>query len=201
MSNRPYFKYTGVQIRQVFEDNQNNLEVLKLVFAELQYRSTPKMKVLRSKVEERIETLASCGRSTKTETSLKNDTLKHAPRQPQASKQEQNSLFDNDDKTQKETKKTIRSSTAKADAEDSSNNKKAKEEPVCEPRMGKMRKPGKLDGVPIKRQFDFKDDVKLEFRKDAPLVERYESGVKALVAEMRRKKTAFKQIVLRVVCG
>lgn len=59
-----------------------------------------------------------------------------------------------------------------------------------------MRKPGKLDGVPAKRQFDLKDEVKLEFRKDAPLVERYEAGVKALVAEMRRKKTAFKQVVL-----
>ena len=196
MSNRPYFKYTGDQIRQVSEDNQNNLEVLKLVFAELQHRSTPKMKVLRSKVEERIEKLASCGFSTKIETSLKNNTPKHEPRQPQASKQEQNSLFVNDDKTQREAKKTIRSSTDKADAEDNSNNKKAKEEPIREPRMGKMRKPGKLDGVPIKRQFDFKDDVKLEFRKDAPLVERYEAGVKALVAEMRRKKTAFKQIVL-----
>jgi hypothetical protein len=196
MSNRPYFKYTGDQIRQVFEDNQNNLEVLKQVFAELQHRSTPKMKVLRSKVEERIETLAGCSRNTKTETSLKNNSPKYESHLSQASKQEQKTLFGNDNKTQRETGKATRSATAKAEAEDNSNNKMAKEEPIREPRMGKMRKPGKLDGVPTKRQFDLKDDVKLEFRKDAPLVERYEAGVKALVAEMRRKKTAFKQIIL-----
>ena len=196
MLSRPYFKYTGDQIRQVFEDNQNNLEVLKQVFAELQHRTTPKMKVLRSKVEERIETLAGCSRNTKTETSLKNNSPKYESHLSQASKQEQKTLFGNDNKTQRVTGKATRSATAKAEAEDNSNNKKAKEEPIREPRMGKMRKPGKLDGVPTKRQFDLKDDVKLEFRKDAPLVERYEAGVKALVAEMRRKKTAFKQIVL-----
>jgi hypothetical protein len=194
MSNRPYFKYTGEQIRQVCEKNQNNLEVLKQVFAELQHRSKPKMKVLCSKVEERIEALASCNRSTKTETSQKDNPSKHESRRSQASKQEQYDLFGKDNKTQGEPKITTRSATTKA--EDSASNKRVKEEPISEHRMGKMRKPGKLDGVPTKRQFNFKEDVKLKFRKDAPLVEQYEAGVKALVAEMRRKKTAFRQIVL-----
>lgn len=195
MSNRPYFKYSGEQIKQAVDDNHDNLEVLKQVFAELQHRSTPKMKALRSKVEGRIEALVSCSRSTKTETSQKNNSPKHEPRQSQASKPEQKNSFGNDNKTEGETKNTT-SFAAKAETEDSSNGRKTREEPIREPRMGKMRKPGKLEGVPAKRQFKLKTDVKIELRKDALLVERYEAGVKALVAEMRRKKTAFKQIVL-----
>lgn len=51
--NRPYFNSSGEQIRQAFEDNQDNLATLKLILAELELRSTPRMKALRTKVEER----------------------------------------------------------------------------------------------------------------------------------------------------
>lgn len=191
MLNRPYFNFTGDQISQIFDTNVNNLEMLKQVLAELQHRSTPKMKTLHSKVEKRIEELTNSTGRRKIDAPPKNDPPKHDSQQSQPSKSEQQSLF-GDEKQQSETKKTTGEPAAKAEAA----NKKTKEEAPREPCMGKMRKPGKLDGVPSKRQFDLKDEVKLEIRKDAPLVERYEAGVKALVAEMRRKKTAFKQVVL-----
>ncbi len=107
MSNRPYFKFTGDQIRQVFDENQNDLEVLKQVLAELQLRSTPKMKALRSKVEERIEVLASSSGSPKTESPRKNNSPKHELRQSQTSKPEQKSLFGDDNKPHGEAKKPL----------------------------------------------------------------------------------------------
>ena len=62
--------------------------------------------------------------------------------------------------------------------------------------MGKMRKPGKLDDVPAKMVFELKNDFKLELKKGATIVERYEACLKALVAEMRKQKTAYKQVFL-----
>jgi hypothetical protein len=191
MPRRPYFNFTGDQVSQIFADNKNDLDMLKQVIAELQYRSTPKMKTLRAKVESRIEELSSAGR-TKTNLPPKHDQLKHTAPHSHPSKPEQQRLFDDEKKLHGEEKKTVVQAAAKS----KTTNKKPKEDPLREPRMGKMRKPGKLDGVPAKRQFDLKDEVKLEIKKNAPLVERYEAGVKALVAEMRRKKTAFKQVVL-----
>lgn len=126
MSNRPYFKFTGDQIRQVFDENQNDLEVLKRVLAELQRRSTPKMKTLRSKVEGRIEVFASSSGSPKTESPLKNNSPKHEFRQSQTSKPEQKSLFGDDNKPHGEAKKTTGSTAAKAEAADSSSNKETK---------------------------------------------------------------------------
>jgi AAA domain/Topoisomerase DNA binding C4 zinc finger/PLD-like domain len=198
MPNRPFLNFSGDQIRQVFDENQDNLEVLKQVLVELQRRSTPKMKALRSKVEEKISELTGSASGLKTEPPPKSSPPKHVLRQSQPPKPEQKSMFGDEYKPHGKTKRNARSSAVKAEAKDSasSNNKEIREETLRGPRMGKMRKPGKLDGVPAKRQFDFKDEVKLEIRKDAPLVERYEAGVKALVAEMRYKKTAFKQIVL-----
>jgi voltage-gated potassium channel Kch len=192
MPRRPYFNFTGDQISRIFADNKNDLDLLKQVIAELQYRSTPKMKTLRAKVERRIEELTNSAGGTKTTPPPPNDQLKHTVHQFHPSKPKQQRLFDDEKKLHGEEKKTAIPAVAKSKA----TNKKPKEDPPREPRMGIMRKPGKLDGVPAKRQFDLKDEVKLEIKKNAPLVERYEAGVKALVAEMRRKKTAFKQVVL-----
>ena len=62
--------------------------------------------------------------------------------------------------------------------------------------MGKIRKPGKLTDVPQKRQFELKTDFRLDLKKDATVVERYEACLKGLITEMRRQKTAYKQVVL-----
>lgn len=201
MQNRPYFNFKGDQLQQVFDDNQNDLEVLRRVLAELQHRSTPKMNALRVKVEKKLAGFTSDTGNTKTGSSPKDDQKKQEPRQYQTPKPAQKDLFGDEYSPQGE---SIRTATGSGEAADSktkskahsSGNREAKGEPIREPRMGKMRKPGKLDGVPVKRSFDLKDDVKLDVRKDAPLVVRYEAAVKELVAEMRRKKTACKQIVL-----
>lgn len=194
MQNRPYFNYNGDRIKQVFDDNQNDLDILKQLYSELQHRSTLKMKALRAKVEKRIEAFASS--SIEGETPLENNPSKHDPRHSQSSNPVQKSLF-SDYKPQEDTIKAARSFVSPtSETINSTKQETKKEEPPREARMGKMRKPGKLDGVPSKRQFDLKDDIKLEIKKDAPLAVRYETGLKSLVAEMRRKKTAFKQIVL-----
>lgn len=197
MPTRPYFNFSGEQIRQVFEESQNNLQVLKQVLAELEHRSTPKMKGLRSKVEDKIAELCRAG-STKAEPPPKNTPPRHEPRQYQPPSPEQKNLFSDEYERHEEPRRTADPSAAKEEAKTAgcSSKRETKEEPPREPRMGKMRKPGKWEGVPAKRQFDLKEDVKLEVSKDAPLVERYEAGVKALVDEMRRKKTAFKHVVL-----
>jgi hypothetical protein len=197
MSNRPYFNSTGEQIRQVFNDNQNNPEVLKRVLAELQYRSTPKMKALRAKVEEKISAINGSPGSTKKVPPPKHASPEHSPRQYQPQNPEQKGLFEDENKPLGEGKRSAESTPADLKPKIGRSSKRGTtEEPPREQRIGKIRKIGKLNGVPAKRQFELKDEVKLEFRKDAPLVERYEAGVKALVAEMRRKKTAFKQVVL-----
>lgn len=54
MPNRPFSNLSGDQLLQRFDANQNNLEVLKQVLAELQHRSTRPMKALRSKVEKKM---------------------------------------------------------------------------------------------------------------------------------------------------
>lgn len=190
MKRRPYFNFSGDQIVQFFGDNRNDLDMLKQVLAELQYRSTSKMKALRVKVEGRIEELTSSAGRIKTDFPQRKDPLKGAVRPSKPDEQE--CFLGRKEKPHDEAKKTIGTTGPKAEAA----NKETQEEPLREPRMGEMRKPGKLDGVPTKRQFDLKDDIKLEIKNDARLVERYEAGVKALVAEMRGKKTAFKQIVL-----
>lgn len=199
--NRPYFNFKGEQLQQVFEENQNNLEVLRQVLAEVQHRSTPKMKTLRSKVEEMIAGFTRDTGSTKKGATPKEDRNNQEFRQSQPPKPEQEGFFSDEDSSQEETKRTAKGSGGTADTKakaktNNSGNRETKEEPLREPRMGKMRKPGKLDGVPAKRSFDLKDEVKLDVSKDAPLAERYEAALKELVAEMRRKKTACKQIVL-----
>lgn len=173
MSTRPYFSCSGDQIQQVFVDNQNNIEVLKNVQIELQYRSTAKMKALHSKVEKRIAALAGSIVSTKTSLPVKNTPPAIASHQPQPIK---------NSKIELKVKKSLIA--------------EEKEDALREPNMGKIRKTGNLHGVPARRDFNLKEVVKLGIKIDAPLVDRYEAGVKALVDEMRRKKTAFKQVLL-----
>jgi hypothetical protein len=96
MPRRPFFNFTGVQISQIFADNKNDLDMLKQVLAELQYRSTPIMKTLRVKVERRIGELTSSAGRTKTEPHKKNDQLKHTVHQSQPSKPVQQRLFDDE---------------------------------------------------------------------------------------------------------
>ena len=173
MPDRPYLNFSVDQIHKVFADNQHDLDVLKQVQAELSHRSTPQMQALRSKVQEKIVDLSASTGSTKTS--------------PSPGSGPQKKDFQHAQTAGHKNPQTVA---------ETSHNRDAKEDALHEPRLGKMRKPGKLAGVPAKRQFDLKDDVKLEMRKNASLAERYEAGLKALVDEMRRRKTAYTQIVL-----
>ncbi len=201
MQNRPYFNFKGEQLQQLIDDNQSDLELLGLVLVELQHRSTPKMKALRSKIERSIAGFNNDTGNTKTGVPPKDDRKKQESRQSQPQKPEQEDLFGDKYSSQKETKKTATcpEGATESKAKEKANNsgkREPNEEPLREPRMGKMRKPGKIAGVPAKRSFDLKDEVKLDVSKDAPLVVRYEAAVRELVAEMRRKKTAYKQVIL-----
>jgi superfamily I DNA and/or RNA helicase len=194
---RPYFKSSGEQIRQAFDENQNSLEALNLIFAELQERSTPKMKALRTKVEERIAGLKSGSSDVKRQPSPPNNPPKTC--QQQQPKHEQKNLFEEVDNQPSSSFKAADSDVPPkpgAGSNKSADTKKTADEPPRERRMGKMRKPGKLDDVPAKMVFELKNDFKLELKKDAAIVERYEACLKALVAEMRKQKTAYKQLFL-----
>lgn len=201
MQNRPYFNCKGEQLQQLFDDNQNNIGVLEEVLAELHHRSKPKMKALLPKVEKRIAALKRNAETNKMATTKKNVQAQNEALQPPPSKPQKKSFVGDESPPHKESKRTFTDSDDNPESQEKSKvnfpgNKEAIEEPLREPKMGHMRKPGKLNGVPTKRTFELKDEVKLEFRKDAPLVERYEIAVKALVAEMRRKKTGCKQIAI-----
>jgi flagellar biosynthesis GTPase FlhF len=194
--NRPYFKSSGEQIRQAFDENQNNLETLKLILAELQERTTPKMKALRIKVEERIAGFKRGSSDVKSQPTHASSPPKTNQQQP---KPEQKNLFEDVDSQPKSASKAADISVPpqpKPVSNKSAGAKKTADEPPHERRMGKMRKPGKLDDVPAKMVFELKNDFKLELKKGATIVERYEACLKALVAEMRKQKTAYKQVFL-----
>ena len=154
---------------------------------------------MRSDVEEKIAKHIGKTQSVKTSAQPKQDLPKKdlsekETRQPKPKAQEVSSPPDDKFKPQREEKRSTATETGSTRS--TSNSRDTEEEFPREPRMGKMRKPGKLPDVPAKRHFDLKDDIKLDVSSSAPLVERYEAGIKALVAEMRRKKTAYKQVVL-----
>ena len=192
---RQYINHSGEQLKQAVEDNKGNTKLLKDILAELQFRTTRQMKALRTVVEDMLSGAKTTAIDTKTHTSSsKTETTPQSPK-PEPS---QGSQFrESATAPPKASKPTEPTSVSKA-ASGSTNagDKKAEEEPPRERRMGKMRKPGKLDDVPSKRVFELKTDFKLELKKDASTVERYEACLKALVAEMRKQKTAYKQVVL-----
>lgn len=193
---RPYFNHSGEQIRHAFNENQNNPATLKLILAELQHRSTPKMKALRTKVEERIAGIISGTSDVKFQPSPANRSTKTSQQQP---KPEQKNLFEGVDSPPKSASKaadTSVSSQPRLGSNKSAGAKKTADEPLRERRMGKIRKSGKLDDVPTKMVFELKNDFKLELKKDAATVERYEACLKALISEMRKQRTAYKQVFL-----
>lgn len=193
--NRPYFNYSAEQISQLFDDNQNNPAILKNILAELEHRSTKKMQALRPKVEESLAKLAN-GASTppKQPEAVKTPLGTTNQQQP---KPVQTDLFSETARPPSTPPRVERPVPPRPEPErENAGTRETAEEPPRERHMGKIRKPGRLDDVPAKMVFELKNDFKLELKKDAPTVERYEACLKGLVAEMRKQKTAYKQVFL-----
>ncbi|WP_084154214.1 AAA domain-containing protein [Citrifermentans bremense] len=192
---RQYINLSGEQLKQAVEDNKGNSKVLKDILAELQFRTTRQMKALRAVVEDMLSGAKTTSTDTKTHTS--SSTTGIAPQSPKPEPAQESLFKDLVTPPPKASKPAEPVSEPKtASGSKSAGAKKTEEEPPRERRMGKMRKPGKLDDVPSKRVFELKTVFKLELKKDASTVDRYEACLKALVAEMRKQKTAYKQVVL-----
>jgi len=193
---RPYFHCSGEQLRQAFDDNQNNPEILKLILAELQKRSTPKMKALRTKVEERIAEIKSTI-DVKSRPSPVNSSPKSSQQQqPKPEQINPSEVVKSQPQNASKLAKTSTLPQPGPNSNKSADAKKTVDAPLRERRMGKIRKPGKLDDVPAKMVFELKNDLKLELKKDVTTVERYEACLKALITEIRKQKTAYKQVFL-----
>ncbi len=205
---RPYLNSSGEQLKQAVEDHKDNLVVLNDILAELQFRSTPKMKALRTALAEKVNGMTKGAGTAKPSPPTK-PPQKPAPKQHETDIRQDSLPGIADIVTPPAAQKTpVSPATPEPEpatkAESAARPKptggaacaKDEEEPPRVRRMGRMRKPGKLTDVPQKRQFELKTNFALEFKKDAAVIERYEACLKGLIAEMRRQKTAYKQIVL-----
>lgn len=170
MPNRHYFNLSGSQLTQLVEDHYNDLKILKQILEELQHRSKPKMNKLQKDVEARIKTFSN-GKARKN-----TDNLNRV----------QPGLFDEEKKRNDKSKKADEPKPEKKKEA----KHKANSEPKRSPKLGKMRKPGKIDGLPTKTPIILKDEIKLNIKQGTPLVERYEAGVKALVKKKYSLQTS-----------
>src|SRR6185369_15495788 len=164
---------SGEQLKQAVEDNKGNPKILKDILTELQFRTTRQMKALRTVVEDMLSGSKTTTNDTKPHTSSSAaGTASQSPK-PEPT---QGSLFKEPVTPPPKASKPAEpaSEPKAASSSKSAGAKKTEEEPPRERRMGKMRKPGKLDDVPSKRVFELKTDFKLELKKDASTVERYE---------------------------
>jgi hypothetical protein len=65
-----------------------------------------------------------------------------------------------------------------------------------QPTVATIRAPGHLAGLPSKRRFEPKTDVEVRYDRKAGSTARFVAGLKALIADMRRKGAGVKQIVV-----
>ncbi|MEW8441737.1 MAG: AAA domain-containing protein [Candidatus Thiodiazotropha taylori] len=57
---RVYFRKTGAELEAIFKQNKGNIAELETLLSELQHRSRPKAKKLRTDIEKQINTLKNC---------------------------------------------------------------------------------------------------------------------------------------------
>ena len=178
MPRRPYLNYSGVQLKELFKSNSNDIKLLKQLLEELEYRTTPKMKLLANEVTERIshidqdKILQESLDEPNPLAGLIDDSLYPPSKAPP--------LVHKKPKTHWEILPTyLDKSIASSKLS-----------------IGSIRPQGKIKGVPSPRIFKKKDDVKLEFPQDSSLAQQYEICLKALIDEMRRAKTGIRQIIV-----
>lgn len=213
MSARPYFSFNIDQLRSLYDENSVNIDVLKKLKEELQHRTTKKAVTLAVDVEAAIKKISSAasGRS-----SAKSSQKQHT----QKPQQSVGSAHTSDSQTAP-TGHTAASSTShvtdkspssenpqaplhtKSKAAATSDQKNQEEfeyesddHQKREARRGSIRPRGKLSDVPDKRVFKLRDELKLDITKDMSLIKRYESALKALIADMRKNKSSLRQIML-----
>ncbi|MFH1672749.1 MAG: ATP-binding protein [Pseudomonadota bacterium] len=178
---RPFFRYSGVELRKVFNESKNNPDKLKTLLEELCHRKKPKMVKLRQQVQERIRNLKRPAQDSPPPDSSQ-------PEKPQAgSKPKAHGPTGKSSKTTKKTGSRSQSSSYKDPFEDMNQSPKG---------TAIIRPSGNITDVPNKFQFNLKSDVELDLGKSANLVTRYEKGLRALIAEMRKKGAGTKKVTL-----
>jgi superfamily I DNA and/or RNA helicase len=178
---RPFFRYSGVELTKVFNESKNDTDKLKTLFEELCHRKKPKMVKLRQQVQVRIR-------------NLKRQT--QAPLPPESSQPEKTQA-DSKPKAHVDTAKSSKTTKKTKSRGQYSRYKDPFEEMNQSPKgTAKIRASGDIRDVPSKFQFNLKRDVELGFEKSVNLVTRYEKGLRALIAEMRKKGAGAKKIML-----
>jgi ssDNA-binding Zn-finger/Zn-ribbon topoisomerase 1 len=202
VSRRPYFHSSGAELEKLFEASKNTPETLRELLDELQYRKTARMVALRGKIQ---DSLAKQGQQIPTASSnvLCPDNRPGRTGEP---------LKGGDGANVATVSPPRRSSAPSSETWSESSPPSPPERPrvaeTPEPtaqeavdppptlRPATIRPPGKLSGLPEKFHFDLKHDIKLGQDPNAPLIVRYESALKALIGEMRRKGAGAKQVML-----
>jgi len=196
---RPYINALHAGLEQAFKDNDNDASVVTSLRDELKIRfeknNKRKTEELLKQVENRLKVITQAGKVPAKSAEI--------PQPPSRAKETANSPSDPQPQTQLRTGlKPLQQEEPRPVFQTPLINN-AKQAPSCDhedgatpPRLGVMRKPGRISGVPEKRQFPLKNDVHLEVRKKAPLVEYYCAAVAALVAEIKAKKSGIKMVSL-----
>lgn len=200
LTKRPYFNFSGDELIKEFRDKKGDPDVLKTLLYEIEFRKkTYKISKLNTDIKAVLDDVIKGKRGSNsstgdTPTQKKQETSSERKDRPQASNREIHPVDDRNGEPQGASK-------GSSNYEASSSQRPGGgylDEDDLEPhaRMGKIRRPGKLTDVPEKRVFKLKDNVKLAVPKNSPLAVLYESAVKALIDEMRKKGSVARQYIL-----
>ena len=212
---RPYLTHGIKQLEDAFEASVDDSKKLKLLLAELELRRVPKAILLRAKIGQRLAQL-------KDEAAIRKAAVMH-PQQPSLfdnspppERPRQGSLFGPEAVTQPLQKPLdkpsemvmplakVRPDRQAQETDDApsftdtgrSARTHAAQTKAHPTKVATIRPPGRMSGLPSKRQFELKTDVEVKYDRNAGAVARFVGGLKALVAEMRRKGTGAKLVIV-----
>lgn len=200
------------ELELLFAGAKDDPEILRKIHGELQHRTTARAKTLKKKVEEKLSK-GGCQISPSVPTTppsipiqVPNDSYKDkqseididivAPRTGAGTAQHVLSISKPFSPPNYQSQKTI---SKKDDGRygqppTCSSSSEFNEKPPQSPT--RIRPPGNLKGLPDKFHFELKKDIKLGLDPKAPLIKRYEAGLKALIVEMRKKGAGVRQVIL-----
>lgn len=218
MPARPYSRLGIDQLSSLFDENRDNLDILKKLNEELQHRSTRKAVSLRASVEKSIKNISSSESGSSTTSSQEQHTAKthqpagsartHETQEASTSytasptnhrKADESSSSENphaNAHTKSKTTSTSDQELSDLQADPQEFEHESDDQGRRDARKGCIRPRGKLSDVPEKRVFKLRDDLKLDISKDMPLIKRYEAVLKALITDMRKNKSSLRQIML-----
>lgn len=215
-SARPYFKYTGKELKGVYDANHNDIEQLKLLLDELKYRTKPKMVSLRKKVEERLKEIRNPRQQQKAPSTSSSHSQTQLPiPMPSRSAQEssdENSVDSNRANGTNSTKEKPRQQEEDFKKEATQGilftpefqYQKSKTHQDTPPggdgmnkgELGHMRPCGLLTDVPSKWSPPIKEGKPLDVPTGATRLVLYQAALKALIVEMRQKGSGMRRVVV-----